>query len=134
VKTGSPPRGLRRYLKVVNVLAVTLLFLFVYVLAVGSERFFIESWGTLIVSPGIYPRLLPVPFDSILRRFLIAKPAACVVLQVLPLILLALAFLSAMVALYKNSLRMAILCMAIVAVVFGVYHHLQPMGITLVLF
>lgn len=115
-------------------LSTTAIATFLYVLIIGVERFCIESWGTLILSPLIYTRLLPAPLDTVLRKLLITEPTASFLLQVAPVALLVLALAAAAVALRRNSLSLALVSSALVASVFGVYHFLQPMGMSLILF
>ena len=47
-----------------GVVAFTAMAILTYIFWKGPERFYYESFGTWIVSPGIYVRLLPVPLNE----------------------------------------------------------------------
>jgi len=105
----------------------------VYLFWVGLEKFYYESWGTWIVSPAIYPRLLAAPWDSWLRRAIIADPLPAYILMAIPVAMMILAAAAAAIALSRNSLRMATVSLLLMVLLFGTYHFLQPMGISFVL-
>ncbi|MFZ4775659.1 MAG: hypothetical protein ACOYM3_09865 [Terrimicrobiaceae bacterium] len=117
-----------------SVTALTLSLLIFYLFRVGPERFYIESFGTWIISPVIYPRLLPSPWNAMLIKVLVYAPWTSFILQSIPVLLLLGATTAAVVSIVKDSLVLACLAMGLTGLVFGVYHCLQPLGITLVLF
>ncbi len=106
----------------------------VYVLTIGPERFYYESWGTWILSPIIYTRLAPSPLDEWLLRGFCNGPLLTWISCGIPVAMLFVSFPLALVAIAKNSLLLAFVALSLVALVFGVYHFIQPMGITYVLF
>lgn len=117
-----------------SVMALTLSLLVLYLFWVGPERFYIESFGTWIISPVIYPRLLPSPWRTQLIKVLVYAPWTSFILQSIPVLLLLGATTAAVVSIVKDSLILACLAMGLTGLVFGVYHCLQPLGISLVLF
>lgn len=102
-----------------------------YLVWIGPERFYIESYTTLIVSPAIYPRLLPAPWKGWLVSTLVYYPWTCLVLQAVPVLMLVAAFAAGVLSLLKNSLLLAGAFLGLTFVVFFVYHFLQPFGMTL---
>ncbi len=115
-----------------KILALTGVSLALYLLWVGPERFYYESFGTWIVSPAIYPRLLPSPWNGWLIQTLLHVPGACLLLQAIPVLLLLGALAAGIFSIRRDSRPLACLCLGSTALVFGVYHWLQPFGITLV--
>jgi hypothetical protein len=115
-----------------RVVGLTLLSILVYVLWRGPERFCVESVGTWILSPSIYVRLLPEPLSHWLLAGIVKSSWVGPVLCVIPMLLLTTAAIAGFHSLRRNSLPYAFLSMGIVALVFSVYHYVQPMGITLV--
>jgi len=115
------------------VLVFTLAGLGAYFLWYGVERFYFESWGTWIFFPSICVRMLPMPFHGWLLRLLVLHPLAGYFLMGLPVLMLVVAFISGMMAASRNCLRLALLTMSLGATVFGVYHALQPFGMSYVL-
>lgn len=114
-----------------SIVALTCFLVVFYLLWVGPERFYYESFGTWIVSPAIYPRLLPAPWSGWLLSILLHAPLAGFFLQVVPVLMLAGACAVAAISIPKNSRLLACTSMGLTGIVFGVYHWLQPMGITL---
>lgn len=117
-----------------SVIMITGSLLALYLIWVGPERFYIESFGTWIISPVIYPRLLPSPWKAMLIKVLVYAPWTSLILQAIPLLLLLGAATAAVVSILKDSLALACLAMGLTLLIFGVYHFLQPLGITLVTF
>lgn len=101
-----------------------------YVLLVGPERFYYESWGTWIVSPVIYTRISPAPLSDWLRFEFVHGPFATIFVYAVPVALLFLAAVLALVSIGRNSLSIAFVSLGLVLTVFAVYHFLQPLGIS----
>jgi hypothetical protein len=98
-----------------------------YIFWIGPERFFIESFGTWLLSPAIYPRLLPDPWKGWLLKALVFAPWSGLLVQAVPVLMLLAACGAAAAAILKNSILLA---MGLTLTVFSVYHCLQPLGIT----
>jgi len=111
--------------------ALTGILVVIYLSWIGPERFWIESSGTWILSPSIYATLLPSPWKAWLIRVLVCAPWSGFVLLAVPVVLLLGAFGAAVVAFAKNSILLACVAMGLTGLVFGVYHLLQPFGISL---
>ena len=116
----------------VRILAFTAICVAVYLAWVGPERFYYEALGTWILSPLIYIRILPVPLSYWLLSALHHHHALSLVLYGAPVFLLVVALSAAIVSLHRRSLTSAFAALGLTALVFGTYHVLQPMGITLV--
>lgn len=101
-----------------------------YVLAVGPEKFYYESLGTLVLSPLIYLRLCPAFISVPARRFLLDHRWADLVLCGIPGALLLLAAILGFLAYRKNSLPMSLVALLLTILVFATYHFLQPLGLT----
>jgi len=104
----------------------------VYVLLIGPERFYYESWGTWIVSPAIYTRISPPPLNGWLLHGFCRGPYLTFASYAAPVLLLFFAALLALLSIGKNSLLLAFASLVLVGSVFAVYHFLQPLGITYV--
>ncbi len=115
-----------------RVVAFTAAAILTYVFWQGPERFYYESFGTWIVSPGIYVRLLPFPLNEWLLVGLRHLPPLTWALHLAPLVMLALSLALAMYSIWNKTLVHALISLALVAIVFSVYHFLQPLGITLI--
>ena len=113
------------------VVAFTVAAMAVYVLWRGPERFYYESLGTLIVSPGIYVRVLPFPFNEWLLAGMRSFRHLPTILCIAPLVILLLSFAFALYSIWKESLLHAFVSLALAATVFSVYHWVQPFGISL---
>jgi hypothetical protein len=113
-----------------RVCALTVALPIVYVLRVGPERFYYESWGTWIISPVIYTRISPAPFKDWLRLEFVQGPFATIFVYAVPVALLFLAAVLALVSIGRNSLSIAFVSLGLVLTVFVVYHFLQPLGIS----
>ncbi len=103
-----------------------------YVLLIGPERFYYESWGTWIMSPVIYTRISPYPLNEWLLREFVHGHAITWTSLAAPVLILFLAAVLALVSIGKNSIPAALSSVALVAIVFTVYHFLQPLGMTYV--
>ena len=114
-----------------RVVALTGLLVVLYLLWVGPERFVIESSGTWVVSPSIYTRLLPAPWNAWLVRSLLHAPWTCVVVLAIPVVMVFIAIAVAAVAVIKNSMLLALAAFILTGLLVGAYHFLQPLGITL---
>lgn len=117
-----------------RIVALTAVLVVGYMAWVGPQRFYFESFGTLIVSPAIYPRLLPSPWKGHLLKILVGTPWTGFILQAIPVLMLLGALAAALVAIAKDSALLACGAMGMTGIVFGVYHFLQPFGITLHVF
>jgi hypothetical protein len=115
-----------------RVVAFTATAILIYVFWQGPERFYYESFGTWIVSPGIYVRLLPFPLNEWLLIGMRHVPLLASVLHLAPLVMLALSFALALYSIWNKTVVHALISLALVAAVFSVYHCLQPLGITLI--
>lgn len=113
-----------------RIVAGTATAVFLYTLWRGPERFCYESFGTLILSPEIYTRVLPAPINHWLLSALLHQPALSLVLYAIPVMMLVAAASSAVLAWRHKSEVCAWICCGLVALVFGTYHLLQPLGIT----
>lgn len=103
-----------------------------YVLIIGPERFYYESWGTWIMSPVIYTRISPYPLNEWLLREFVHGYAVTWTSLAAPVLILFLAAVLALISIGKNSIPAALSSVALVAIVFTVYHFLQPLGMTYV--
>jgi hypothetical protein len=115
-----------------RVVAFTVIAVTIYVLWQGPERFYYEAFGTWVVSPGIYVRVLPFPFNEWLLTGMRNVPFLPAVLCFAPLLMLSLSFAFALYSIWKESLIHAFVSLALAATVFSVYHCVQPLGITLI--
>ncbi len=115
-----------------RVVAFTLIAIVMYVFLQGPERFYHEAFGTWIISPVIYVRLLPFPFNHWLLAGIRNFPPLSAILCIAPLLILSLSFAFAIYSIWQNSLVHAFLSLALAATVFSVYHCVQPFGITLI--
>jgi uncharacterized membrane protein len=114
------------------VVASTVMAIGIYVLWRGPERFYYESLGTLIISPGIYVRVLPFPFNQWLLAGIQSFRPLPAILCIAPLAVLLLSFAFALYSIWKESLLHAFASFALAATVFSVYHWMQPLGISLI--
>lgn len=123
---------MRDVLKGRLLVSLTVLFVALYVLWRGPERFCIESFGTWVISPGIYVRLLPEPVNQWLLLGLLKQSWIGIILYIVPVFLLITALMAGVWSVYKNSILGGIACSGLIATVFSVYHFVQPMGISLI--
>ena len=127
-------RAPKTFITPVRVVATAFLLPVVYVAIIGPERFYYESWGTWILSPVIYTRVSPSPLKEwLLYGYCTWKPLTVFSIA-LPVILFFLSTVAAFIAIHTNSLRFAFLALLLTTGVFGVYHFLQPLGITFIAF
>ncbi|MBE2179269.1 MAG: hypothetical protein IAE97_02245 [Chthoniobacterales bacterium] len=101
-----------------------------YILAIGPVRFYYESFGTLILSPIIYLRLLPTSLAHPVGRFLLDHPAALHILCGIPVAILLASASLGIFAFRKNSLLLSSIALLLALMVFTTYHFLQPLGLT----
>lgn len=130
---GDSIPGVNRIVTAKRLVAFTALFMLAYVLWVGPMRFSIEAYGTWLMSPLIYARLLPTPASHWLLVNLLHHPLLADFLILVPVLMFAAAFLMAAYSFWRNSLWVAYGSFLIVATVISTYHYLQPMGMSLVL-
>jgi hypothetical protein len=122
----------KRMIKPWGVVAFTAMAILTYILWRGPERFCYESFGTLIVSPVIYVRLLPFPLNEWLLTALRHMPVLASALHVAPLAILALSFALSLYSIWNKTVVHAFISLGLVAAVFSAYHFLQPFGIELI--
>lgn len=103
---------------------------FFYIHLTGPEVFYLESVGTLILSPLIYFRFLPAPMDVFYMRALGNSLLLQNLLCILPLAVIGISSLAGLISLKNRSLGLALVCMFGVGSVFSLYHFLQPYGFT----
>jgi hypothetical protein len=115
-----------------RVVAFTATAILIYVCWQGPERFYYESFGTWVVSPGIYAQRLPFPLNQWLLAGMRHIPLLASVLHLAPLVMLALSFALALYSIWNKTVVHALISLALVAAVFSVYHFIQPLGITLI--
>ena len=115
-----------------RVVAFTAMAIITYILWQGPDRFYYESFGTWIISPGIYVRLLPFPFNEWLLRALRHIPLLASALHLAPVALLALSFALSLYSIWNKTVVHAFISLALAAAVFSAYHFLQPFGIELI--
>jgi hypothetical protein len=123
---------LAKRIKPWGVVAFTAMAILTYILWRGPERFCYESFGTLIVSPVIYVRLLPFPLNEWLLTALRHMPVLASALHVAPLAILALSFALSLYSIWNKTVVHAFISLGLVAAVFSAYHFLQPFGIELI--
>lgn len=99
-----------------------------YILCVGPTIFWIESFGTLMLSPAVYINLSPPWLAYPLAHSLRAYPVLHILICGIPVAMLAAGIALGAVGFQRNSLRLALVASALVTTVFGVYHFVQPMG------
>lgn len=115
------------------IVGATMLFVISYVMIRGPLPFYYESIGTLLLSPAIYVRLLPAPYDYYLMAACVENPTACYLLCLIPVLLLISAVSCAIHSLRRDSVAAAMTSLALCLIVFGTYHYLQPLGISFIL-
>jgi hypothetical protein len=115
-----------------RVVAFTATAILIYVFSQGPERFYYESFGTWIISPVIYVRLLPFPLNEWLLAGINHVPLLASALHLIPLAMLSLSFALAMYSIWNKTVVHALISLALAATVFSVYHLIQPLGITLI--
>lgn len=113
-----------------RIAAATVLVPFAYVLVIGPERFYYESWGTWLLSPVIYTRFSPEPLKGWLLHGFLHSPAFNLAILAIPVLMLFAAALLLLWAIHKDSRRPAIASLLLSSGVFAVYHVLQPLGVS----
>jgi len=117
-----------------RVVTLTVALVFVYIVWKGPERFYYESFGTLLLSPVICTHFLPLPYNYWLTSGLVRFPVLGYALCLVPVFILILAAAAAIYSFRKNSLPFALLSLGLTTAIFSVYHYVQPMGISVVYF
>jgi hypothetical protein len=115
-----------------RVVAFTATAILIYVFWKGPERFYYEAFGTWMISPVIYVRILPFPLNQWLLASIQNFPLLPAILCITPLLMLSLSFAFAIYSIWQKSLLHAFLSLALATTVFSVYHCVQPFGITLI--
>lgn len=113
-----------------RIVTLTLLGVLVYLIWRGPERFYYESFGTFVISPVIYTRILPLPFNHWLLAALVKAPMLSYVLYAVPVLMLLGAIVAGIISVRRDSVLYACASLVLVATVFGVYHFLQPLGMS----
>lgn len=101
-----------------------------YISVIGPDRFYHESFGTLILSPLIYLRFLPTSLGHPVGRFLLDHPAALHILCGIPVAILLASASLGVFAFRNNSLLLSSVALLLALMVFATYHFLQPLGFT----
>jgi hypothetical protein len=122
----------KRMIKPWGVVAFTAVAILTYILWRGPERFCYESFGTLIVSPVIYVRLLPFPLNEWLLTALRHMPVLASALHAAPVAILASSFALSLYSIWNKTVVHAFISLGLAAAVFSAYHFLQPFGIELI--
>jgi len=115
-----------------RVVTFTMTAIVIYVFWKGPERFYYESFGTWMISPVIYVRVLPFPLNEWLLAGIRHFPLLPTVLCMAPLAMLSLSFAFAIYSIWNKSLLHAFISLGLAAAVFSVYHFIQPFGITFI--
>lgn len=115
-----------------RVVVFTAALIVLYILCIGPERFAFESFGTWMISPLIYVRLLPDPLNHWLVTAMVRQPLIGHAFCVIPIAMLVAACVLGVHAVRRNSLPSAYVSLALSVTVFAVYHLVQPMGMTYV--
>lgn len=113
-----------------RIVALMTLAVTAYVMWRGPERFYYESYGTWILSPVIYVRLLPPPLNTWLLTAMHQFPVLVHLVCAAPVALLGLSLGCSVRAIRRDSVGFAVLAFALTLTVFAVYHWLQPFGLT----
>ncbi len=115
-----------------RVVFFTVALIVLYIVCIGPERFAFESFGTWMLSPLIYVRLLPGPLSHWLVTAMLHQPLIGHAFCIAPIAMLSAAAVLGVHAVKRNSLPSAYVSLALSATVFSVYHLVQPMGMTYV--
>ncbi|MFV0338321.1 MAG: hypothetical protein ACK5LK_08795 [Chthoniobacterales bacterium] len=105
---------------------------FVYVFSQGVDRFFTEAYGTLLLSPTIYLRILPESVSNVLLPFFASSNLLCLALCAVPMGMLVLAVWLSVFAFKNRSMPSALLSLFLIVLVFGVYHSVKHLGFSVV--
>ena len=114
----------------IRIVALTNGSVLLFILWIGPERFYYESFGTWILSPFIYTKFLPVPLDHWLILGLGRFPLLSHVLCAIPALMLFASVIAATISIRTRSQILAYTSSALITLVFGVYYYLQPLGMT----
>jgi hypothetical protein len=97
----------------------------------GAQRFFLESFGTWIISPIIYTRICPefvrAPFIHALAR----EPILGHLLCAIPVAIFLMAAAFGFVAFRRRSFPVAVAACLLMSSIFVVYHSVKHLGIRL---
>ncbi|MBN8710861.1 MAG: hypothetical protein BGO12_13500 [Verrucomicrobia bacterium 61-8] len=115
-----------------RVVLFTVAAIILYIFWIGPDRFAWESFGTWIFSPLIYLRMVPDPLKHWLANAMLHAPIIGHAFCVIPIAMLVAAFVLGIHAFMRDSLRSAYVSFSLTALVFSVYHIIQPMGVTVV--
>ena len=97
----------------------------------GAERFFIESFGTWVISPVIYTRICPDAFRPSLLYALVHQPYLGDVLCAVPVAMAIVASVLGFIAFRRRSFSFAVVACLLMSTIFVVYHSLKHIGIHL---
>jgi hypothetical protein len=101
-----------------------------YIFWQGFEKFLIESYGTLILSPLIYIRLAPEPWSIYLLKASASSEWFCLFLCGIPLLMISGAAALLVRAFIHQCMTAALVAMLLVVMVFSVYHSVKHLGFT----
>ena len=94
----------------------------------GAERFFVESFGTWVISPVIYTRICPDAFRPSLLQALVRQPYLSDVLCAVPVAMAIIASVLGIVAYRRRSFSFAVVACLLMSTIFVVYHSLKHLG------
>ncbi len=118
-----------RLLIIANVLALG-----VYVFFQGFYRFYMESFGTWMLSPLILLRLSPTPMKQWFLHMNAKLPVFSDLICIVPIVMIVTALVLATWSSRKGSLPGAIVACTLLTTVFVVYHSVKHLGMSLVLY
>ncbi len=100
----------------------------IYVLCQGIERFWWESFGTWVISPIIYIRLCPPPFQYWMVDAVNAQPLLGNLLCGVPVVMASTSLVLGVLAYRRRSLPFAVASCVLMTTIFVVYHSVKHMG------
>jgi len=109
------------------ILATTFLAVGTYIFGQGWERFYYESWGTLILLPIICTRLAPPPLNEWVVWFCLH--GGDWVISAIPLFLFLGAAVASGFAFQRRSLPLALLASLLLGTLFVTYHLVKHLGL-----
>ncbi len=123
----SPMAAFARPLILANLAAI-----WIYVvLWQGAQRFYVESFGTWVISPLIYARICPVPWKDGMVRALNSQPVLGYLMCAVPIAMALVACGLGVLAFRRRSFPVALVACLLMSSIFVVYHSVKHMGMTL---
>lgn len=98
----------------------------------GAQRFFLESFGTWIISPVIYTRICPDFFRAPLTHALAQQPMLGHLLCIVPVAMFVVAVGFGFVAFRRRSFPVAVIACLLMSSIFVVYHSVKHLGIQVI--